>query len=65
MCEVLEQWEKEIKVIQTKKGEECHSYMITTWSYARKTSLKTPLEARLERTLSAKWQEKEPTSESQ
>lgn len=28
--------------------------MITTWSYARKTSLKTPLEARLERTLSAK-----------
>ena len=65
MFDVLEQWEEEIKVIQTKKGEESHPYMITTWSYARKTSLKTALEARLERTLSAKWKETKPTYKSQ
>lgn len=54
-----------MKVIQTKNGEESHPYMITTWSYARMTSLKTALEARLESTLSAKWKETKPTSESQ
>ena len=53
------------KSYTNKKGRRKSPLYDYNMSYARNTSLKTALEARLERTLSAKWKETKPTSENQ